>query len=104
LSEDAMREASDTVRQRLMRWLARSEYSFEDLRTALEIPARELEEELRHVEKSARGQGLRLRVREPACRDCGFAFPGRTRKHFHPPSRCPKCKSQRIEPPSFRVA
>ena len=100
MSDDA---AHDTVRQRLLRWLVRSEYSFEDLRTALEIPPRELEDELRHVEKSARAQGLRLRTLAPVCRDCGFDFPGRMRKHLHPPGRCPKCRSPRIEPPKFRV-
>ena len=97
-------EVSDTVRQRLMRWLARSEYSFEQLRADLEIPARELEDELRHVEKSARAQGLRLRMLAPVCHDCGFDFPGRMRKHLHPPGRCPKCRSTRIEPPRFQVS
>ncbi|HEY5656448.1 MAG TPA: transcriptional regulator [Myxococcota bacterium] len=95
--------ASETVRQRLARWLAKSEYSFEDLRVALEISARELEEELRHVQRSARGQGVRLAIVPPACRDCGFDFPGRLRKHLGPPSRCPRCRSHRIEPPRFRV-
>jgi predicted Zn-ribbon and HTH transcriptional regulator len=96
--------ANETVRQRLMRWLTESDYSFEDLRLALEIPGRELEEELRHVQRSARRQRMRLVVVPPKCRDCGFDFPGRLRKHLHPPSRCPKCKSHRIEPPRFRVA
>ncbi len=36
--------ANETVRQRLMRRLAKSEHSFEDLRLGLEISARELEE------------------------------------------------------------
>lgn len=103
MADDEPDAASDTVRQRLIRWLRRSEYSFEDLRRDLMLPARELESELRHVEKSARGQGMRLAVTPPVCRDCGFDFPGRTRKHFHPPSRCPKCRSQRVDPPSFRV-
>ena len=94
----------ETPRQRLMRWLTESEYSFEDLRVALDIPARELEEELRHVERSARRQHMRLAVLPPKCRDCGFGFPGRLRKHLSPPTRCPKCRSHRIEPPRFRVA
>ena len=97
-------DSADTVRQRLMRWLSRSEYTFEALRADLEIPARELEDELRHVEKSARTAGKRLRMLAPVCRACGFDFPGRLRKHLHPPGRCPKCRSTRIEPPRFRVA
>jgi hypothetical protein len=95
--------ASETVRQRLTRWLTRSEYSFEDLRVGLGISARDLEVALRHVEKSARRHGTQLAVEPPKCRDCGFGFPGRLRKHLHSPSRCPKCKSHRIDPPRFRV-
>ncbi|MEE9155374.1 MAG: transcriptional regulator [Gemmatimonadota bacterium] len=96
--------ANETVRQRVMRWLTKSEHSFEDLRLGLEISARELEEELRHVQKSARREGMGPAVVPPRCRDCGFGFPGRLKKHLHPLSCCPKCKSHRIEPPRFRVA
>ena len=87
-----------------MRWLKRGEHSFEDLRIGLELTARDLEEALRHVERSARGQGIRLRVVPPECQDCGFDFPGRLKKHLHPPSRCPRCRGERIQPPRFRVA
>lgn len=97
-------EAVETVRRRLARWLSEREYDFEELRGALQISARELEQELRHVERSARGQGRRLRVTGPRCSACGFGFPGRARRHLHPPGRCPECREQRIEPPRFRVA
>jgi predicted Zn-ribbon and HTH transcriptional regulator len=97
-------EATETVRRRLVRWLEEREYGFEELRIALQIRRQDLERELRHVERSVRGRGLRLRVEPPRCRDCGFAFPGRTARHFHPPSRCPRCSGERIEPPRFRVA
>lgn len=97
-------EADETVRQRLVRWLSARDYGFDDLRLALELPAKALEDELRHVERSVRAQGRRLRVEPPRCRDCGFAFPGRARRHLHTPGRCPDCRSQRIEPPRFRIA
>jgi len=97
-------EADETVRQRLVRWLAARESSFDDLRLALELPVKGLEAELRHVERSVRAQGRRLRVEPPTCRDCGFAFPGRARRHLHTPGRCPECRGHRIEPPRFRIA
>lgn len=96
-------EATETVRRRLLRWLEDREVDFEELRVALQIGRRDLEEELRHVERSVRGRGMRLRVTPPRCRDCGFAFPGRTARHLHPPSRCPRCSGERIDPPRFRV-
>lgn len=94
---------AETVRQRLARWLAQGEHDFEDLRGAFELSSRELEDALRHVERSARGKGTRLRVTSPICRDCGFAFPGRARRHLHPPSHCPRCRGERIDPPRFRL-
>jgi predicted Zn-ribbon and HTH transcriptional regulator len=102
--EEPLPEATTTVRQRLMRWLERDEHDFEELRSVLRLPARRLEEELRHVERSARGQGRRLRITPPRCLDCGFAFPGRGSRHLHAPGRCPRCKGERIEPPRFRLA
>lgn len=96
-------EAGETARQRVLRWLRRDEYSFDELRLDLQIPARELEDTLRHVEKTVRARGGRLEVIAPECRDCGFGFPGRARKHLHPPGRCPECRSYRIESPRVRV-
>lgn len=93
----------ETVRQRLTRWLTLSERSFEELRRGLELSPGELEDALRHVEKSARRRGTHLHMVPPECRECGFDFPRRLGKHLHPPSRCPRCRSQRIEPPRFHL-
>jgi predicted Zn-ribbon and HTH transcriptional regulator len=101
--EDAFEGRDATIRQRLSRSLAEAEYEFEALRLALDLSARELEEELRHVERSARRSGRRLHVEAPLCRECGFDFPGRAERHLHPPGRCPRCRSRRIAPPRFRI-
>ncbi|MGH0036877.1 MAG: transcriptional regulator [Myxococcota bacterium] len=94
---------TETVRRRLARWLAERDCDFEELRSALALSASRLESELRHVQRSARGAGGRLHVEPPRCRACGFAFPGRESRHLHPPGRCPRCRSQRIDPPVFRL-
>ena len=96
-------EAIETVRRRLLRWLDEDEYDFEALRDALDLGVRDLERHLRHVEKTLRARGSKLRVTSPRCRDCGFGFPGRTAKHLHPPGRCPRCRGERIDPPRFRA-
>jgi hypothetical protein len=93
----------ETSRQRLIRWLSTGDYDFDELRDALRISPRMLDDELRHVARSLRGGGRRLTVVEPRCQDCGFSFPGRARRHFHPPARCPKCKRERISAPRFRI-
>jgi predicted Zn-ribbon and HTH transcriptional regulator len=96
-------EAEETLRRRLLRWLGEAERDFESLRIALALSPRELDDELRHVERSLRRRGGRLRVKPPECRDCGYAFPGRSARHFHPPGRCPECRGQRITPPRLRI-
>jgi predicted Zn-ribbon and HTH transcriptional regulator len=100
---EPLEESDETARQRLARWLEAQELDFETLREALGLGARELERELRHVERSARRSGHRLVVTAPRCLACGFAFPGRAARHLHPPSRCPRCREQRIAPPRLRL-
>lgn len=95
--------AAETLRQRLVRHLRAGEHSFLELQEALGLRVRELEAELRHVERSARREGLQLLVVEPRCIGCGFAFSGRHPRHLHPPGRCPECRCQRIAPPRFAL-
>ncbi len=93
-----------TVRQQLVSLLELGGYSFEDLRRQLGTAKAALEEDLRHVEKSLRAAGRRLEVQPARCLACGFLFRDRAEKHFHPPSRCPKCRSERVEEPRFSMA
>ena len=94
---------NETLRQRLTRLLQEREHDFDELRSALQIPVRDLEEALEHVGRSVRHRGQRLRATDPSCLDCGFDFAGRSRKRLHPPGRCPECRGGRIAPPRFRV-
>jgi len=95
--------AARTRRQQLRALLLREELPFHVLRELLGIPVRLLEDELRHVERSARGAGERLVVSPARCLACGFAFDGRGSRHLHAPGRCPRCRSERIADPSFRI-
>jgi predicted Zn-ribbon and HTH transcriptional regulator len=92
-----------TPRQQLRGLLGRETLSFRELRELLGLSVRRLEEELRHVERSARGRGERLRVDPPGCLDCGFVFRDREVRHLHAPGRCPSCRSERIREPRFRL-
>jgi transcriptional regulator len=96
--------ATRTARQQLRGLLRREALSFGTLRELLGLPVRRLEEELRHVERSARGQNERLVVEPARCLACGFLFRDREARHLHAPGRCPRCRSERIADPTFRLA
>lgn len=98
-----MRDSETTLRQTLADLLRMGPWGFEELRRELQLSVRLLEEELRHVEKSAKGSGRKLRVEPAACRDCGFVFRERAARHLHPPGRCPRCKGNGITGPRFQL-
>lgn len=86
-----------TRRQEILALLEAEPRTFEGLRAALGCGVAALEADLRHVARSARGSGRRLEVEPARCRACGFAFRNREPRRFHPPSRCPRCRSEWIE-------
>lgn len=92
-----------TRRQEIADALASREWTFEQLRHAFQCSARELEDDLRHVERSARRGSEKLRIQPCRCGGCGFVFRNRERRHFHPPGRCPKCRSDDIFPGLFQI-
>lgn len=99
-----IRAPGRTRRQTLRDLLAREERSFETLRQELQLPVHVLEEDLHHLERSLRRGAERLRVTEPRCLACGFVFRNRAPKRFSTPSRCPRCRSERVLPARLRVA
>lgn len=92
-----------TRRQEISDALHAREWTFEQLRREFECGVRELEDDLRHVERSARRGAHRLLITPARCDACGFEFRGRERKRFHSPSRCPRCRGERIFPARFRI-
>lgn len=92
-----------TPRQQLRGLLRRETLAFDQLRELLGLSVRRLEDELRHVERSARGRGERLVVEPARCLACDFRFRDREARHLHAPGRCPRCRSERIADPSFRL-
>ena len=72
----------------------------------LGIPPREhymLYEDLHHIAKTIRKRfkGKNLFMVPPQCSECGFVF--KDMKRLRKPSRCPRCKSERILPPRFII-
>lgn len=71
---------------------------FEILRQRMGMRVRELDDDLRHLARSARRRGERLAVTPPECGDCGFRFGRRVdaKSRFSKPGRCPRCRSRRV--------
>jgi hypothetical protein len=95
--------AARTLRQQIRALLRREELSFDELRRVFGLGVRALEDELRHVERTARGAGEQLRIEPARCFGCGFVFRARGARHLHAPGRCPRCRSERIGDPTFRI-
>ncbi len=106
--EDGEPEASadETIRQRIVLLLSGTERTFEELRREVGLPARRLEDELQHVERSvrrSRSEPRKLAVDPARCIECGFVFRDRAPTRFKGPGRCPRCKSERIAEPRLSI-
>ncbi|GAB4261848.1 MAG: hypothetical protein Kow0092_11700 [Deferrisomatales bacterium] len=91
---------SPTARQRLAERLRRGPATVRELARELGLREAEVADHLEHVARSLR-PGERLAEEPAACLACGFAFRGRRR--VRTPSRCPRCKSERIAPAVLRI-
>ena len=90
-----------TIRQQIISYLEQHPDTARALAARLGMREREVVEHLPHIEKTLAAGGRRLTVEPAACAACGFTFAGRRRHSC--PSRCPRCRSERIEPPVFAV-
>lgn len=77
----------------------------EDIITLLglvDLKPREVYEHLKHIAKSVRAKDHEVLVMiPPSCRSCGFTFTNLDKPKK--PSKCPKCRSERIAPPAFKI-
>jgi predicted Zn-ribbon and HTH transcriptional regulator len=93
--------AIQTARQRIAELLRAEELTAHELSQQAGVPEREVAEHLRHLEHTLSHGAERLRTLAPHCIPCGFVFEAR-QKHGRP-SRCPRCKSERLSRPRFRI-
>jgi transcriptional regulator len=93
--------SGQTVRQRIAELLRAAELTAQEISRQASVAERDVAEHLRHLEHSLSQSGERLRVLSPHCVKCGFVF-GEREKHGRP-SRCPKCKSERLSKARFTV-
>lgn len=94
-------ESTSTVRERIAHALREAELTAHQISERASVQERDVAEHLRHLEYSLCHAGEQLQTSVPRCIKCGFEFTQRER-HSRP-SRCPRCKSERISPPSFKI-
>ena len=85
---------------------SRNPLSVEDIVALLGEPTdlKSVYEDLAHVAKSVRGEsrGAEYMVMiPPTCRVCGFMFKSLDKPRI--PSKCPRCQSERIFSPLFKI-
>lgn len=90
-----------TVRDQIREALEGRPQTSLQISQAVGIPQGEVAGHLEHLARSLPHQGQVLEVDPARCVACGYEFEDRRR--FGRPSRCPKCKSERIDPPRFSV-
>jgi predicted Zn-ribbon and HTH transcriptional regulator len=75
--------------------------SAREISALVSLSERDVIAHLEHLERSLAHAAEQLRVLPARCVQCQFSFDQRTRRSR--PSRCPKCKSERIEPARFAI-
>lgn len=94
-------ERHETVRSALRQVLREGPLAARELSVRVGISEKDVCGHLEHLTRSLRHSGERLRVEPAECLACGFIFKERTR--LRKPSKCPACRSQRLDPPRFVV-
>jgi predicted Zn-ribbon and HTH transcriptional regulator len=82
-----------TFRRHLLELLTAEPRSVSRLSRELGLRRADIEDDLRHMIRSARAQGHRVVVLPARCRSCGFEFDD---DRLAKPGKCPACRSSRI--------
>ena len=87
-------------RRQLMEILSADPRTASSLARELGLPRRDVEDDLRHMIRSARAAGHRVVVEPARCKACGYLF---SEEKLAKPSRCPQCKGTWLFEPLVRV-
>jgi predicted Zn-ribbon and HTH transcriptional regulator len=102
MAEPRPRERLTTIRDQLHKELRGGFVTARQLSTLVRISEKAIPAHLEHLRKSAAGAGERFEVEPAVCNKCDYVFEDRDK--LTRPTRCPKCKGERIDPPRFRIS
>ena len=91
-----------TIRQQIIEFLSNKEMGGRELSQSVGIREKEVYEHLTHIARSVNARRKKLIIIPSVCLECGYIF--EDRKRFSPPSRCPRCKCEHIQDPTYRVS
>ena len=97
-----MSKALLTTREKIFLLLINSSepISAKEIKSILKISReKEVYEHITHIFKSSKRRGDKVIIIPAVCKECGFVF--NTDKRIKMPSRCPRCKSNKILSPRF---
>lgn len=66
----------------------------------LGLKRRDVEDDIRHLVRSARTAGYRVIVEPARCKSCGFTF---SDEKLSKPGKCPQCRGSRLFEPVIRI-
>ncbi|NTU59794.1 MAG: ArsR family transcriptional regulator [Deltaproteobacteria bacterium] len=89
-----------SLRRQLLALLRRGPSTLHDLAAELGLREGDVADHLAHALRTARAHE-RLHEEPARCLSCGFVF--RKREKVTTPSRCPRCRSERVQPATFRI-
>lgn len=93
---------TETARARLLDALSPEPLNARELSQRASLSEKEILEHLPHVVRSLAAEGRALGILPARCKSCDFHFEAEVSRAR--PSRCPKCKSERIEAARFSLA
>lgn len=90
-----------TPREQIISMLSQKKCSARVLSQALGMSEKAVYEHIPHIIKTVSAKGGNIEISPACCLSCGFEF--KNRKRPTRPGRCPECRCERIDPPSFRI-
>jgi predicted Zn-ribbon and HTH transcriptional regulator len=89
-----------TVRKHLLEALSTEPRSVSSLARELGLSRRDVEDDLRHMIRSARAAGHQVIVEPARCRACGFHF---GEEKLLKPGKCPACRGGRLYEAQIKI-
>ncbi len=90
----------ETRRQQIMVLLREEPISLQHIANLFKTTVKDIREDMKHIKYSMQ-QNEELMMLPAECKSCGYVF--RERSKIKRPTKCPKCKHERIIPPLFSL-
>ena len=88
-------------RQKIIELLLNTErpLSVEEMSYMLKIDSEDIKKDLPRIAEAMERKGYKFYIVPARCKKCGYEF----EPSLHIPSKCPRCHSQWLEPPRFKL-